>query len=86
MYVFFLNLREIINLYVFSFGSLQTYYILSEDPDSYPPAIDAYLNKIAPKIGAVVNWEITSDTVYSNFANTGKSIIFQPFIGGFYPL
>jgi hypothetical protein len=51
------------------------YYVPTEDPDPYPPVFDVYLNKIAPTIGGELNWTISSDTVYDNFAKTGKSAI-----------
>ena len=51
---------------------LEVYYVLAENPDPYPPAIDSYLNHIASTIGADVTWQESSDTVYNNFANTGK--------------
>ena len=52
------------------------YYVPAENPDPYPPAIDIYLNKLVPTIGAEVNWTETNYDVYDNFAKTGKSIIF----------
>ena len=60
------------------------YYVPTENPDPYPPAFGKYLNKLAPKIGAKVKWTKTSDEVYDNFAKTGKSIIYRPFIGDFF--
>jgi hypothetical protein len=56
------------------------YYVLAEDPDPYPPAIDKYLNKIAPMIGTDLNWTEVNFDVYQNFLNTGESIISRPFI------
>ena len=55
------------------------YYVLTENPDPYPPVFDIYLNKLGPKIGAEVKWTNSSDTVYDNFAKTGKSIISRTF-------
>ena len=54
------------------------YYVPTEDPDPYPPALDVYLNKIAPTIGAEVQWTKTNEEVYDNFAMTGKSVISWP--------
>ena len=65
----------------------QVYYVLVENPDPYPPSFDGYLNKLAPTIGAEVKWTHSNSTVYSNFAETGKSIIFSTlYIGGFFNL
>ena len=52
------------------------YYVPAENPDPYPPAIDIYLNNLAPTIGAEVEWTETSDEVYNNFAKTGRAFIF----------
>ena len=53
--------------------------MLTENPDPYPPAIDTYLNQIASTIGGEVTWVESSDTVYNNFAKTGKSVVSKPF-------
>ncbi|PFH50862.1 hypothetical protein AMATHDRAFT_75331 [Amanita thiersii Skay4041] len=52
-------------------GPWDVYYVLSKDPDPYPPSITHYLNGIASQIGAESTWEETNSSVYSNFADTG---------------
>ncbi|KAF8802183.1 serine carboxypeptidase [Phlegmacium glaucopus] len=52
-------------------GDYDVYFVLAEDPDFYPPALDSYLNNVAPKIGAEVRWSIANLDVYANFAKTG---------------
>jgi hypothetical protein len=51
------------------------YYVLAEDPDPYPPSFSNYLNKLAPTIGAEVNWTKSNVEVSNNFVKTGKSNI-----------
>jgi len=53
------------------YGNYDPYYVLAENPDPYPPAIDSYLNEVAPKIGGEVTWAETNNAVYENFAITG---------------
>ncbi len=50
----------------------QVYFILSRNPDPYPPDFTDYINSVASKIGAESTWSMTNDDVYSNFAATGK--------------
>ncbi|KAF7308337.1 Carboxypeptidase [Mycena chlorophos] len=52
-------------------GDHDVYYVLSGSDDPYPPDITSYLGGIQSKIGAEVTWQMTSDTVYNNFAETG---------------
>ncbi|OSD05930.1 serine carboxypeptidase [Trametes coccinea BRFM310] len=54
-------------------GPYDPYYILSETPDPYPPDLTPYLNdtSLMKKIGAESTWQMTSDDVYFNFADTG---------------
>jgi hypothetical protein len=58
-------------------------YVPTENPDPYPPVFDIYLNKLAPTIGAEVKWTEINQTVYNNFAKTGKNIYFLEFLWGF---
>ena len=55
--------------------SLQDYFILAQNPDPYPPALDTYLNSIEPQIGAESEWQQTNGEVYTNFANTGDGCL-----------
>ncbi|KZV62252.1 serine carboxypeptidase [Peniophora sp. CONT] len=54
-------------------GNWDVYYVLTQNPDPYPPALDDYLGSeaVTSKIGAQSEWSETSDDVYSNFAATG---------------
>ncbi|GBE84794.1 Carboxypeptidase S1 [Sparassis crispa] len=54
-------------------GNYDVYYVLSEDPDPYPPDLTPYLNNstLLELIGAVGQWQEVSNDVYDNFANTG---------------
>ena len=52
-------------------GVWDLYYILTADPDPYPPDITGYLNQIQATIGAEIPWQELSNDVYSNFAETG---------------
>ncbi|KAH9480111.1 Carboxypeptidase S1 [Psilocybe cubensis] len=52
-------------------GIYDVYYVLTPDPDPYPPQISTYLNNVASKIGGEVQWSQSSRVVYANFANTG---------------
>ncbi|KAJ3558811.1 hypothetical protein NP233_g11424 [Leucocoprinus birnbaumii] len=52
-------------------GNWDVYYVLTQNPDPYPPDITNYLNSVASKIGAEATWTESSGTVYSNFAATG---------------
>lgn len=49
------------------------YYVLSENPDSYPPDLTPYLNdsSITSAIGAESTWQETNYDVYTNFGDTG---------------
>ncbi|KAG6832808.1 hypothetical protein H0H92_009427 [Tricholoma furcatifolium] len=49
----------------------RVYYVLTENPDPYPPNITTYLASIASQIGAEATWEESSDQVYANFHNGG---------------
>ncbi|KAF9448783.1 serine carboxypeptidase [Macrolepiota fuliginosa MF-IS2] len=53
-------------------GNWDVYYVLTQNPDPYPPAIASYLNSVASTIGGEVTWTESSDTVYNHFAATGK--------------
>ncbi|KAF8887449.1 serine carboxypeptidase [Gymnopilus junonius] len=52
-------------------GVFDVYYVLSRNPDPYPPDITNYLASVASEIGAESTWLETSDVVYANFAMTG---------------
>ncbi|KAI0662827.1 serine carboxypeptidase [Cubamyces menziesii] len=54
-------------------GNYDVYYVLSRNPDPYPPDLTNYLNNksLMTKIGAESEWEETNDQVYENFAETG---------------
>ncbi|PFH53266.1 hypothetical protein AMATHDRAFT_1338 [Amanita thiersii Skay4041] len=52
-------------------GVWDVYYVLTKNPDPYPPSISSYLNSIASQIGAETTWKETNSNVYSNFAATG---------------
>lgn len=55
----------------------QPEYVIAKSPDPYPPVFDKYLDKVAPTIGAEVKWEEVGEAIYSNFAWTGKSVVFD---------
>ena len=55
-------------------GNWDVYYVLTQNPDPYPPEIATYLNAIAPIIGGEVTWVQVSNVVYQNFSKTGKPI------------
>ncbi|KAK0477322.1 serine carboxypeptidase [Armillaria novae-zelandiae] len=52
-------------------GNYDVYFILSRNPDPYPPDFTDYINSVASKIGAESTWTMSNDDVYSNFAATG---------------
>ncbi|KAF8148216.1 serine carboxypeptidase [Crassisporium funariophilum] len=52
-------------------GVFDVYYVPTQDPDPYPPAIAGYLNAMASKIGGEVTWVQSSNAVYRNFSMTG---------------
>ncbi|GJJ09074.1 hypothetical protein Clacol_003296 [Clathrus columnatus] len=54
-------------------GNYDVYYVLSEDPDPYPPNLAPYLtsSNLTSKIGSEAVWKQTNDDVYDNFAKTG---------------
>ncbi|KAI0643605.1 Alpha/Beta hydrolase protein [Trametes meyenii] len=54
-------------------GTHDVYYVLSHNPDPYPPSLDAYLGNqsIVSRIGAETEWKVFQNAVYSNFATTG---------------
>ncbi|KZT08027.1 serine carboxypeptidase [Laetiporus sulphureus 93-53] len=54
-------------------GDYDVYYVLSTNPDPYPPDPTPYLNNatLMAEIGADSNWTETNYNVYLNFANTG---------------
>nr|GAT47487.1 carboxypeptidase s1 [Mycena chlorophos] len=52
-------------------GNWDVYYVLTENPDPYPPDLTSYLKTIETTVGAEVTWEETNDNVYDNFAATG---------------
>ncbi|KAJ7733030.1 serine carboxypeptidase [Mycena metata] len=52
-------------------GNHDVYYVPSGSDDPYPPDITSYLASIADTIGAEVDWQMTNDDVYNNFAETG---------------
>ena len=47
------------------------YYVLSKNPDPYPPNITNYLASIRTKAGAASTWQDTNYDVYDNSAETG---------------
>ena len=54
-------------------GNYDVYYVLTKNPDPYPPDLTSYLTSkaVTSKIGAESTWQETNDDVYSNFASTG---------------
>ena len=52
-------------------GNYDAYYVLSTNPDSYPPNITSYLASIGSEVGAESTWEETNEDVYNNFVATG---------------
>ncbi|KAJ7477378.1 serine carboxypeptidase [Mycena latifolia] len=52
-------------------GNHDVYYVPADSDDPYPPDITSYLASIADDIGAEVDWQMTNDDVYNNFAETG---------------
>ena len=54
-------------------GPYDPYYILSTDPDPYPPDLTPYLTdtSLMKQIGAESTWVMSSDEVYFNFADSG---------------
>jgi carboxypeptidase C (cathepsin A) len=67
------NAQNFCNFYILSTlcGNWDNYYVLTQNPDPYPPAIGNYLNSIRSKIGAAQVWSQSNGIVYQNFANTG---------------
>ena len=54
-------------------GKWDVYYVPSEDPDPYPPALEPYLNssKVTSKIGSQNMWAQTNLKVHFQFTATG---------------
>ncbi|EIM82008.1 serine carboxypeptidase [Stereum hirsutum FP-91666 SS1] len=54
-------------------GNFDVYYVLTANPDPYPPDLTPFLTNstIVSQIGAQAKWTQSSNTVYSNFARTG---------------
>lgn len=54
-------------------GNYDVYYVLSENPDPYPPDLTPYLtsSNLTSRIGSETTWQQTNDVVYENFAKTG---------------
>ncbi|KAI0374464.1 serine carboxypeptidase [Pilatotrama ljubarskyi] len=54
-------------------GPYDPYYILSTEPDPYPPDLAPYLTNtsLMKTIGAESAWVMSSDDIYFNFAETG---------------
>ena len=48
------------------------YYVLTQDPDPYPPSFTNYINSVASVIGAKGTFQEANNRVYSNFVSTGK--------------
>lgn len=78
----FLILQVIIIDFFWDF--LQIYYVLSKNPDPYPPKLFGYLNKIATTVGAEGVWVESNYAIYDKFSKTGKSAISRLFISSFY--
>jgi len=55
-------------------GDYDFYYVLTKNPDPYPPNITDYINSVRSEIGAKPEWQETSVVVYDNFAATGDWI------------
>ncbi|KAF9444865.1 alpha/beta-hydrolase [Macrolepiota fuliginosa MF-IS2] len=51
--------------------NINPYYTPNPPTDPYPRDPTIYLDSIASTIGADVNWTMSSDTIYENFALTG---------------
>ena len=49
-------------------GNWDVYYVLTQNPDPYPPELDDYLGSddVTSKIGAQSAWQETNDDVYEN--------------------
>ncbi|KAK7439809.1 hypothetical protein VKT23_017385 [Stygiomarasmius scandens] len=52
-------------------GNWDVYYVPTQNPDPYPPALDTYLASIKNTIKAEQTWQETNRNVYNNFAATG---------------
>ncbi|KAG5722929.1 Carboxypeptidase S1 [Termitomyces sp. T112] len=52
-------------------GNWDVYYVLTANPDPYPPDFSRYLASVRTQIGAEVSWQQTNMNVYNNFASTG---------------
>ncbi|KIJ41895.1 hypothetical protein M422DRAFT_229416 [Sphaerobolus stellatus SS14] len=54
-------------------GNWDVYYVLTKNPDPYPPDLTSYLTSTAvtSKIGSESKWQETNNNVYNNFAATG---------------
>ncbi|KAL6301457.1 serine carboxypeptidase [Sparassis latifolia] len=54
-------------------GNYDVYYVLSQNPDPYPPDLTPYLSNstLLALIGADSQWQEDSNEVYNNFACTG---------------
>jgi len=54
-------------------GNWDVYYVLTENPDPYPPALEPYLQSsaVTSKIGSQSTWAIVNNEVYFQFLATG---------------
>ena len=54
-------------------GNWDVYYVLTANPDPYPPALEPYLQSsaVTSKIGSQSTWEEANNEVYSQFVATG---------------
>ena len=54
-------------------GNWDEYYVLTANPDPYPPALEPYLQSsaVTSKIGSQSTWEEANNEVYSQFVATG---------------
>jgi hypothetical protein len=55
-------------------GNWDVFYVLTENPDRYPPDFTDYINSVNASIGAETIWGNSGDVIFSNFAKTGDLI------------
>ncbi|KAH8826231.1 alpha/beta-hydrolase [Flagelloscypha sp. PMI_526] len=52
-------------------GNWDVYYVLTANPDPYPPSFATWLNSVRTQIGAEVSWTSNNGTVYNNIVSAG---------------
>jgi hypothetical protein len=53
---------------------VKVYYVPTQNPDPYPPAISSFLNSIGPAAGAESTFTQSNNNIYENFAVAGRYI------------